>query len=703
MNRPISPPPASGRGERELPAYVSNGLVGLRVRPMPLAAGMLLVSGFAGEHPERRIEAAALAPYPLAGDIAIDGVWLSDVPHQVDALRQAYDFATGELTSTFVFAAGERRLACEVLTFASREDPTLVCQELSVHADGPCDLQLRALIDARGIGGRALRHMRETPGEAEPCCDGAVLWESPGGLGRVGCAYVTELQGAEAEAGRPPLSGEQLTTTYAVRARKGARYRLRQITSVVPDAMHAQPDQQAARMAAKARFDGFETIRAENRNAWAELWKGRIRLVGAGDGWQALADAAFFYLNSSVHPSSPSSTSIFGLATWHDYHYYYGHVMWDIEAFVVPVLSLVQPEAAAAILDYRFRSLPAAHRNAQLMGRRGAQFPWESAPSTGDEVAPLPATAAWHEDHASLDVAHAFALFAAISGDEAFLRTKAWPVLSGVAEWLTVRAKKTPRGYAIRTSMGIAERENPVDNAAYTNMAAVVVLREAIRAGERLGFAVDPLWREIADRMLLPRRDQIIVSHDDFRIDEEKGATPDPLMGLWPLGYPLEAAAEQATLDFYLAHADAYIGSPMLSALYGVWAARAGDRKAALRLLEEGYGAFAHGRFAQILEYRPDRFPEQPMAGPFFANMGGFLTGLLTGFARIEPGDGDPQGWAKAPVVLPQGWIAIEIDRLFIGGAAMKLTARQGEFTVLEPAPTPGRKTARRGGGPAQG
>ena len=80
-----------------------------------------------------------------------------------------------------------------------------------------------------------------------------------------------------------------------------------------------------------------------------EIWKGRIRLIGAGDEWQALADAAFFYLNTSVHASSPASTSIFGLATWHDYHYYYGHVMWDIEAFAVPVLAFLQPAAAESL------------------------------------------------------------------------------------------------------------------------------------------------------------------------------------------------------------------------------------------------------------------------------------------------------------------------------------------------------------------
>jgi trehalose/maltose hydrolase-like predicted phosphorylase len=688
MGSPINPPAVTGLGERDLPAYVSNGLIGLRVRPTPLTAGMALVSGFAGEHPERLIEAAAVAPYPLAGDIAVNGVWMSDAPQGVSGLRQAYDFATGELTSAFRLNVAGRKLDCEVLTFASREDPTLVCQELTVRADGACDLQLRCGLDAGGVAGGPVRHMRTTPGEGEPACDGALLWEAPGPGRRLGVAYVTEMlpEGAASTGSdRPPYAHERLVTQYGFRARRGGRYRLRQISSLVPDALHSQPDQQAARLAAKARFDGFDALRRENRAAWDALWEGRIRLVGAEVKWQALADAAFFYLNSSVHPSAPASTSIFGLATWHDYHYYYGHVMWDIEAFVVPVLSLVQPAAAGAILDYRTQTLAAARGNARLMGRRGVQFAWESAPSTGAEAAPIPGTAAWHEDHVSLDVALAFAIHANLTGDGEFLRLQAWPVLSGVAEWLTTRVKATRDGYAIRASMGIAERETPVDNAVYTNMAAAVVLRAAMRAAERLGYDADPQWADIAAKLIIPRRGRIVVSHDKFRIDEEKGATPDPLMGIWPVGFPLEEADVQATLDFYLAHAKDYIGSPMLSALYGAWAARAGDRALALKLLEDGYAGFAKDRFTQILEYRPDRFPEQPMAGPFFANMGGFLSGLLFGLPRLRPNDGDPGTWAEAPVVLPAGWTAIEVDRLMVRGRPMRLVARHGEPAVLEP------------------
>jgi trehalose/maltose hydrolase-like predicted phosphorylase len=207
-------------------------------------------------------------------------------------------------------------------------------------------------------------------------------------LSTCGIAYVTELVGAEAEPERPPLENRTLTTSYAFRAQSGRPYRLRHIASLVPKVTHLQPDFEAARQAARARKRGFEAIRAANRTVWADAWKGRINLIGADERWQALADAALFYLISSTHVASPASTSIFGLATWHDYHYYYGHVMWDIETFVVPVLSLLQPHAAESILNFRTRNLPGAASNARLRGRRGLQFPWESAPSSGQEAAP---------------------------------------------------------------------------------------------------------------------------------------------------------------------------------------------------------------------------------------------------------------------------------------------------------------------------
>lgn len=65
---PLSPEPVSGPRDGDLPAYLGNGLIGIRVREVPLFTGMVLVSGLVGAHPERGIEAAAAAPLsPVRG------------------------------------------------------------------------------------------------------------------------------------------------------------------------------------------------------------------------------------------------------------------------------------------------------------------------------------------------------------------------------------------------------------------------------------------------------------------------------------------------------------------------------------------------------------------------------------------------------------------------------------------------------------
>lgn len=180
MSSPINPPVARGVRNGELPAYVSNGLIGLRVREQPLQAGMCLVSGVAGEHAERRIEAAAPSPYPLAADIALNGVWISDQPSAVSDLVQAYDFATGELTSRFRFEGGGRVAQVTVVTFANRDAAALVQQEVRIEVDGACDLTVRAVVETAGLRGRVIGRRVDTPGEPEPVCDGFLLWEQEG-------------------------------------------------------------------------------------------------------------------------------------------------------------------------------------------------------------------------------------------------------------------------------------------------------------------------------------------------------------------------------------------------------------------------------------------------------------------------------------------------------------------------------------------
>src|SRR4051812_46301674 len=143
------------------------------------------------------------------------------------------------------------------------------------------------------------------PGEQAEIRDGALLWESAGGFATCGIAYGSELIGTDAEPSRPDLQGQRLYSEYRFRAHASRAYRLRQIVSVVPSVTHRQPDCQAGRLLGKALREGFARLREANRRCWSELWRSRIRIIGGDERWQALTDAAFYYLNSSTHASSP--------------------------------------------------------------------------------------------------------------------------------------------------------------------------------------------------------------------------------------------------------------------------------------------------------------------------------------------------------------------------------------------------------------
>lgn len=696
MSTPISPPPVTAGGTDDLPAYVSNGLVGLRVLDVPLLPGVVLVSGFAGTHPEEQVEAAAEAPYPVAGDITLGGVRLTEQPQLAEFVSQAYDFANGELTTRFRFSAGGATADVEVLTFASREQPTIVLQEVTVEVDRTVDLELRALVDTtRILGRKASRHTR-TPGKEPHPVDGSMEWASLGDITRIGVAYVTEFLG-DAAAKRTVVDWgleADLATDYAVRAAPGRRYRLRQIACLIPSVLHHDADHEAIRLAARAADAGFDALRDGNRREWDELWRGRI-LIDAADGrWQELADAAFFYLNTSVHPSAPSSTSMYGLAMWSDYHYYYGHVMWDVELFGLPSLLLLQPHAARSLLEFRSQTIRSARGNAKLLGRRGLQFPWESGTAHGEEAAPGAGHASWYEDHVSLDVAWAFAQYAHATGDRRFLADQASPVLYGVADWIVSRVTPRRGGFDWIRTMGIAERKVPSDNEAYTIMAARVVLDEAIDCAKRLGHSVGAGWVDVREGLGLRTspRHGAVMSHDGFHPGEEKGSTPGPLAGIFPLWHELDPAVEQATLRYFLDLAPDYVGSAMLSPLYGTWACWAGDRRLAARLLDEGYAALIGDRFQQTLEQSPTKFPDTPASGPFFANIGGFLMSLLYGLPGIRLGPGAPETWPARKVILPAGWRSIEVERAWMHSKPGRIVARHGAERAEITMEGPGRR-----------
>jgi len=612
------------------------------------------VGGLVERDPVEDGEGFARAPFPIAGDVEVDGHWLSSDGGRARFLVQAYDFGCGELQSSFEFRPDATCVRVQTVSFCSRSLPALVLQEIRLEVDRDCELAVRAGLNQTGIAGRWKARRTRTPGTVQPVVDGLMEWETDGSLSSCGAAYVTRLEGAEGAERRVEETDRRapLQTSYRFRARPGRGYVVRQIAGLLSSSMHTEPDRQAARMVFVGATRGFEQLREENRAAWREIWRGRIKLVGADSRWQRIADASYYYLHASTHASSVFSTGMFGLSYWPNYHYYHGHVMWDIEAFTLPVCLLTAPEVARAMLGFRLERLGAARRNAAMNGYSGLQFPWASSPVHGEEVIRLSKPQVMFEQRVNLAVARAFAQFCHATGEEAFARDPAWRVLGGVARWLEDRVVETERGFEIREALGIAEQEGPVDNDAYVNMAAAVVLREAATAARRLAVTGSDRWEEIAKRLYIPvdPETHVILNHDGYvyREHDPVAATPEALAGLFPFEYDPGPEIEEATLRSYLERIGPFLGSPMLSAPLGAWAARLGDRRLSAHLFEVGYAEFIEEPFLVADEFSP-RVPGQVRAGPLLANVGGFLSSCLYGLTRLRPARASPRPGPRRP------------------------------------------------------
>ena len=96
---------------------------------------------------------------------------------------------------------------------------------------------------------------------------------------------------------------------------------------------------------------------------------------------------------------------------------------------------------------------------------------------------------------------------------------RAAAVLAGVAEWVQARAAWTERGVEIRRAMGVAERPEPFDNDAFTNMAAATVLHDASMVASKVGASVPEAWA-------LPAACAILLS-SAFGFNREDAKTAD--------------------------------------------------------------------------------------------------------------------------------------------------------------------------------
>ncbi len=163
---------------------------------------------------------------------------------------------------------------------------------------------------------------------------------------------------------------------------------------------------------------------------------------------------------------------------------YNGHVFWDADLWMFPALLVMHPEMAKSMIEYRYERLDAARKNAFAHGYKGAMFPWESAGS-GVEETPVWALSGPFEHHITACVGLAAWNYYCVTQDKKWLMEKGWPILSATADFWASRVERNgPGHYDIKNVVAADEWAENVDNNAFTNGAAKVLLKDATDAAD---------------------------------------------------------------------------------------------------------------------------------------------------------------------------------------------------------------------------
>ena len=130
-----------------------------------------------------------------------------------------------------------------------------------------------------------------------------------------------------------------------------------------------------------------------------------------------------------------------------------------------------------------------------------------------------------------------------------------------------------------------------------------------------------------------------------------------------------------------------YCYYPMLSGFLGIFPARLGDRKAALKFYEIANLTFFCEPFHSCIEWgianKEDRVDLKNHVGTnFITGRGSLLSGLIMGLTKICPWHGKVDGpieeWLGENIVLPEGWNKLTVGRVTIRGKDYRIEAEHG-------------------------
>ena len=264
---------------------------------------------------------------------------------------------------------------------------------------------------------------------------------------------------------------------------------------------------QVAAAVASAKRAGWDALVDSQREFLDDFWEhADVEIEGDGELQQAVRFALFHTLQAGARAERRAIPAKGLTGPGYD-----GHVFWDTETFVLPVLTYTHPAAVADALRWRHATLDLAKERASQLQLRGAAFPWRT-------IRGMECSAYWPAGsaafHINADIADAVIRYLRATHDSEFEAGAGLELLVETARlWRSLGHHDHAGAFHIDGVTGPDEYSAIVDDNVYTNLMAEQNLRVAADfaarhpdAARALGVDEEEIadWRDAASDMHVP-------------------------------------------------------------------------------------------------------------------------------------------------------------------------------------------------------
>ncbi len=333
---------------------------------------------------------------------------------------------------------------------------------------------------------------------------------------------------------KPERNGSFIT--YTVSAKAGITYSLTMTACVYTTKDVSDPQKTASQMP----FPDYNTALVTHVNAWEKLWEHAQVIIEGDEAAETALNYSLYHL-MCIAPRHRGDLSI--AARGLSGQTYKGAVFWDTEMFMLDFYLACLPEAAKSALNYRIQTLPGALEKARQYGFDGAFYAWESQEGGFDACSDYNVTDVFtgrpmrtffkdKQMHISAAVAYGLVKYMAWTGEEPLLKNGACETILQCARFyyslLTKRVCSDV--WELKDVIGPDEYHERVDNNAYTNEMARLVLKNAVWAAQRLqeldAAAYADLNRKLDFEKDLPRFEEAVQKLKEQAPDQDTGVIP---------------------------------------------------------------------------------------------------------------------------------------------------------------------------------